>query len=116
MVYSSGNFSRIKYTITLKRVGTTIMDTVLIPGVGLSFLSFFYIFLPTDSGDRLSYVTTMLLTMVMFLVILTSFLPIATTTTRIELMFLILTMMLILATFFVLVIQWLEVRRQKQRK
>ena len=45
--------------------------TVIVPGVAVSLLSLLYIFIPKGEGERLPYLSTIILTEIMFLVMLT---------------------------------------------
>ena len=71
MEWTSGNFMELTYVVMMQRKGSTITVTVVAPGVVISLLGLFYIFLPRGSGERVPYLSTVILTDVMFLVMLT---------------------------------------------
>lgn len=60
-----------KYTIYIKREGGTMLVGMIIPGILVAFLGSLYYLLPRGSGDRVSYLATILLTEIMFLVMIT---------------------------------------------
>lgn len=53
------------------------MAAVIVPGMLVTFLGLNYWFLPLDADQRQSFLVTILLTDVMFLTMLTTFVPIA---------------------------------------
>ena len=67
----------VQMEVWIKREPATIQTGVISPGILISFLSLLYVFLPRDDNRRIGYLTTILLTMVMFLVMMTNFVPIA---------------------------------------
>ena len=70
-------FSMVTSKIHLKRRANTVSMGVISPGIAISCLSMLYILIPRDSGARISYLTTVLLTMVQFLRMITGFVPVA---------------------------------------
>ena len=64
-------FSEIVYTVTIKRTGNTILITIMIPGVCVCFLGLLYFSMPRGHGQRIPYLSTVILTQIMFLVMLT---------------------------------------------
>jgi hypothetical protein len=60
----------------------------IIPGVLVAFLGSLYYLLPIGTGERVSYLATILLTEIMFLVMITEFVPQSKIVPAIALMFL----------------------------
>ncbi len=106
LYYEVGAFSNVEFQIKIKRVGNTILNTVLVPGLALCYTCFLYVLIPLSSGERVAFLTTLLLTMVMFLVILNQFIPIARQAAKIELVFLTLTIVLSYMVVQVIIIDW----------
>ena len=48
---------------------------LIVPGVLITFLGICYMFIPIATGERSGFLATIILTMVMFLVMLTTFVP-----------------------------------------
>ena len=67
----AGHFSEIEYRVTIKRTGNTILCTIIIPGVVVCLLGLLYKLMPRGSGERVPYLSTVILTEIMFLVMLT---------------------------------------------
>ncbi len=88
--YESGSFSVANYELFIVRTGSTLLITVLIPGVSITLLSMMYFYIPLGGGERVPYLSTILLTSVMFLVMLTQFIPLARDVPLFEMMFLLL--------------------------
>jgi hypothetical protein len=65
------------------------MIAVLIPAVMVTFFGINYWFLPLADGQRSGFLVTIVLTMVMFLVILESFVPLSSELPKIAVLFLI---------------------------
>jgi hypothetical protein len=77
---------------------------ILIPGALISFLGHLYYFLPRGDGSRLSYLTTVLLTEIMFLVMITTLVPLSKITPEVGWLFLAYTIILSLLTVVALFI------------
>lgn len=60
-----------KYEIEIQREGGTMLVGLIIPGILVAFLGSLYYLLPRGSGERVSYLATILLTEIMFLVMIT---------------------------------------------
>ena len=73
-----GNYYDGAYLIVeVKREPSTLETGVIIPAITISFLSLMYIFIQREDAQREEYLTTVLLTEVMFLVMMTEFVPTA---------------------------------------
>lgn len=92
-----GKYSIAKFGIIIKREGNTITLTIIIPGYLIALMSMLYIFLPRGGkGMRIYYLSNILLTSTMFLIIFTEFVPITNETPRVAAIFFMLTMSLCL--------------------
>jgi hypothetical protein len=81
---------------------------VLIPGALITFLGLLYILLPKGTGERTGYLATVLLTEIMFLVMITSFVPMAKQVPVIGWLFLGYTVLLAILTVAVLCLERLQ--------
>lgn len=70
-----GNFSAVVYTLTLTRKPTYFMFYLSPPVIVLVLLSLLSFFIPTESGERIGFVTTILLALMVFLNIMPEYLP-----------------------------------------
>ena len=77
---------------------------MIIPGVLVAFLGSLYYLLPRGTGERISYLATILLTEIMFLVMVTQVVPQTKDIPGIALLFLEQTAMLALIMIVVLII------------
>jgi hypothetical protein len=75
----------------------------IIPGILVSFLGSLYYLLPRGTGERVSYLATILLTEIMFLVMITQFVPQSRIVPETAFMFLKMTIILIVTTVVVLI-------------
>ena len=75
--YSSGDYYVVHHNFKIRREGATVTITVLIPGMSICFLGLLYVLLPRGDGGRVPYLATIMLTEIMFLVMMTQFVPIA---------------------------------------
>lgn len=78
------------------------MIAVIIPGVLVTFFGVNYWFLPVGDGQRSGFLVTVVLTEVMFLVMLTSFVPLSTEIPRVATLFLVYTAFLTVMSALVL--------------
>jgi hypothetical protein len=104
--YKSGNYSTVVYLLYIKRQGQTIERTIIFPAIVVSFLSFLYYFLPIGTAERTNFLSTLLLTIIMFLVMLTAFVPHSKNTSGIVDILFILTIMIFIVIMIVLVLDW----------
>ena len=74
--YSSGTFQTVNYEIEIERTGTTVTVTIIIPGVIVTALALLYIALPINDNQRLPYLNMVLLSVIMFLVMMSEVLPV----------------------------------------
>ena len=72
-----GDFSEAVFSFRMSRFGGTIAVTVIIPGVVVCLLGLLYYFMPRGNGERVPYLSTVILTEIMFLVMLTQFVPLS---------------------------------------
>ena len=63
--------------MNLIRKGGTVLIAVMIPGSLITLLGLVYILLEKGTGERVSFLATILLTEVMFLVMITNFVPLS---------------------------------------
>ena len=73
--YINQTFGVVEYHVHFKRVPTTLEKGVIVPGIAIAFLALLYIFMKKESGLRLTYLTTILLNVVLFLQMMTGFMP-----------------------------------------
>ena len=86
----------------MKRNGGTILIAVIIPGALITFLGILYYLIPRGKGERTGYLSTVLLTEIMFLVMITSFVPLSKRVPLIGWLFLGYTILLAILTIAVL--------------
>jgi hypothetical protein len=106
MSYSSGDYTRVVFYFNIERQGMTIEKTVILPALFVACLAFFYYFIPIGTGDRTNFLATILLTIIMFLVMLTTFVPVSKSTSGIVDMFFNLTIILFALIIVVLFMDW----------
>ena len=80
--------------------------TVIAPGLAIAYMSLLYLFLPKGGGERVPYLSTIILTVVMFLVMLTNFVPLSRDLPMLETLFLGLTILLVVMTIPIVVLEW----------
>lgn len=81
---------------------------MIIPGVFVAFLGSLYYFLPRGSGERTSFLSTILLTEIMFLVMVTQVVPQTKNIPAIAILFLEETIMLSFLMIFVLLMDKIQ--------
>jgi hypothetical protein len=64
-----------RFVIVIKRNGGTMSVGMIIPGILVAFLGSLYYLIPRGTGERISYLATILLTEIMFLVMVTQVVP-----------------------------------------
>lgn len=69
------DFSEVVYTLKMSRKPLYHLFYLTIPSIMLMFLTLPSFFIPVESGERIGFVTTMLLAMTVFLLLIPSFLP-----------------------------------------
>ena len=77
---------------------------LIIPGILVAFLGSLYYLLPRGTGERVSYLATILLTEIMFLVMITQVVPQTKIVPATAYMFLKQTILLIIITVIILII------------
>ena len=70
------NFSEVVYTLEMKRKSLYYMFYLAIPSVTLTVVALSSFLIHVDSGERIGFVTTILLAMTVFLLVIPSFLPV----------------------------------------
>ena len=105
--FSSGTYTHVIFRLYIQRQGNTIERTIIFPALFVSFLAFLYFFLPIGSGERINFLATLLLTVIMFLVMITTFIPLSKNTSGIVDMLFILTILLFVIITIVLIIDWI---------
>ncbi|XP_078353787.1 neuronal acetylcholine receptor subunit alpha-5-like [Oculina patagonica] len=69
------DFSEVVYTLKMSRKPLYYLFYLTIPSIMLMFLTLTSFLIPVESGERIGFVTTMLLAMSVFLLLIPSFLP-----------------------------------------
>ena len=100
----TGVYYRLVYLIEIKRSGNTMMFAILIPGALIAFLGNLYYLLPRGNGERIQYLSSVLLTEIMFLVMITTIVPMAKTIPECGALFLAYTIELSIITVIALLI------------
>ena len=70
------NFSEAVYTLQMKRKSLYYMFYLIIPSVTLTILALSSFLIHVESGERIGFVTTILLAMTVFLLVIPSYLPV----------------------------------------
>ncbi|KAL9951243.1 hypothetical protein ACROYT_G043869 [Oculina patagonica] len=70
------NFSEVVYTLQMKRKSLYYMFYLAIPSVTLTVLALSSFLIHVESGERIGFVTTILLAMIVFLLVIPSYLPV----------------------------------------
>lgn len=70
------NFSEVVYTLQMKRKSLYYMFYLTIPSVTLTILALSSFLIHVESGERIGFVTTILLAMTVFLLVIPSYLPV----------------------------------------
>ena len=73
----TGTFSDVTFSFRMVRSGHTMIVTVVLPGIIICLMGLLYIKMPRGGGDRINYLMIVLLTEIMFLVMLTAFVPVS---------------------------------------
>jgi Neurotransmitter-gated ion-channel transmembrane region len=102
LVQSQGTFRYKRFIVKIKREGGTMLVGMIVPGVLVAFLGSLYYLLPRGSGERISFLNTIILTEIMFLVMVTQVVPQTKNIPSIAILFLEETMMLSFLMIFVL--------------
>ena len=102
-------------SMKVKREPSTLEAGVIAPGITISFLSLLYIFIQRDNTQRQGYLTTVLLTEVMFLVMMTNFVPTARENPSFQFLFFNLALVQFCCIVFSVFIMWLT-RMSKKGK
>ena len=108
MEYDTGEYTRVIFTYIIQRQGTTIEKTVIYPAFLVAFLAFLYYLLPIGTGERTNFLATLMLTIIMFLVMLTTFVPVSKSTSGIIDIFFTLTIIMFIVIIIVLIMDWLH--------
>lgn len=68
-------YSDITYEITLRRLPLFYTVNIIFPVVGISFLTIFVFYLPSDSGEKISLSISILVSLTVFFMLLTEIIP-----------------------------------------
>lgn len=104
-VQPSGNYTRFQYSMTLQRKGGTVLVAVMIPGALITFLGLVYVLLDKGTGERTAFLSTILLTEVMFLVMITNLVPLSHNVPYLGWLFLAYVIQLTFMTLVIIVIE-----------
>ena len=86
---------------------------MIIPGILVAFLGSLYYLIPRGTGERISYLATILLTEIMFLVMVTQVVPQTKDIPGIAMLFLEMTAMLALVMVMVLIIDKIQIAHDR---
>ncbi|XP_025095678.1 LOW QUALITY PROTEIN: neuronal acetylcholine receptor subunit beta-3-like [Pomacea canaliculata] len=100
LILNGANFPILVYEVTLKRRPSLLVLTVLMPVLLLAFINVFVFSIPSESGERLSYAITTLLSVGVFMSFILSSMPSSTET--VSIMVIDMSVLLILSAFYVL--------------
>ncbi|KAK6054248.1 Neurotransmitter-gated ion-channel transmembrane region [Cooperia oncophora] len=96
--------SRIEFQVRIRRKTLFYTTVLIIPTVLMTFLSMAVFFLPTDSGEKMTLTTYVLLSIVVFLLLVSKILPPTSSTIPLMAKYLLLTFVLNVITILVTVI------------
>ncbi|XGW24628.1 hypothetical protein V3C99_006227 [Haemonchus contortus] len=96
--------SRIEFQVRIRRKTLFYTTVLIIPTVLMTFISMTVFFLPTDSGERMTLTTYVLLSIVVFLLLVSKILPPTSSTIPLMAKYLLLTFVLNVITILVTVI------------
>uniref|UniRef100_A0A914Y9Z3 Neurotransmitter-gated ion-channel transmembrane domain-containing protein n=1 Tax=Panagrolaimus superbus TaxID=310955 RepID=A0A914Y9Z3_9BILA len=96
--------SRIEFQLTIRRKTLFYTVVLIIPTVLMAFLSMAVFFLPTDSGEKMTLTISVLLSIVVFLLLVSKILPPTSSTIPLMAKYLLLTFVLNVITIMVTVI------------
>ncbi|KJH42674.1 Cation transporter family protein [Dictyocaulus viviparus] len=96
--------SRIEFQIRIRRKTLFYTIVLIIPTVLMAFISMAVFFLPTDSGEKMTLTTSVLLSIVVFLLLVSKILPPTSSTIPLMAKYLLLTFVLNVITILVTVI------------
>ena len=106
--YNNQTAPGLEVQIRVQREPSTMETGVIVPGVAISFLSLLYVLIKRDDNSRVGYLTTILLTQVMFLTMITRFVPTARANPAFQELFLSLAMIIFACIFISVIIGWLS--------
>lgn len=75
LIYSVGLISDIFFNITLRRKTLFYTVNLIVPCVGISYLSVLVFYLPADSGEKIALCITILLSQTMFFLLISEIIP-----------------------------------------
>ena len=102
-----------RFTIQIHRNGGTMLVGMIIPGVLVAFLGTLYYLLPRGTGERISYLASILLTEIMFIVMVTQVVPLTKDIPGIALLFLYQTIMLAIVMIIVVSMDKIQTRQDR---
>ena len=74
---SYGLQQTIQYSIIIKRNANVMIVALIMPGILITFFGVCYWFIPIGTGERSNFLATIILTLVMFLVMITGYVPLS---------------------------------------
>ncbi|ESO97387.1 hypothetical protein LOTGIDRAFT_54380, partial [Lottia gigantea] len=99
------NHDKVRVHLTMKRKSTSLVLSILLPVILLAFLNVFVFLLPTESGEKLSFAVTVLLSQAVFLSFISSMMP--QTSDSISGLSIYIATQLVLSTLYVLLTCWI---------
>ena len=102
LVQKQGTYKYKRFIVNIRRDGGTMLVGMIIPGVLVALLGSLYYLLPRGDGTRISFLNTIILTEIMFLVMVTQVVPQTKDIPAVAILFLEETMMLSFLMIFVL--------------
>jgi len=105
---SQGTFKYKRFIVHIKREGGTMLVGMIVPGQLVALLGSLYYLLPRGNGSRVSYLATIMLTEIMFLVMVTQVVPQYKNIPAIAILFLEETIMLSFLMIFVLLMDKIQ--------
>ena len=97
-------YQDITFNIIIRRKPGYFSQNIILPAFTTSSLMVLALFIPWNSGERISFATTVMLTMTVYLLILSEHLPQTNTNPLMSIMFIGLTMLAFIGLFFTIVI------------
>ena len=101
-------FQDITFKLILKRKSSYYDQNLVIPAVSTASLMIFTMFIPWDSGERISYATTIMLSIVVFLLILSDHLPKTNNRPLLSTLFITLVLYSLIGLFFTIIVSFIR--------
>lgn len=104
--YYGRKYQVAEYIFTIRRNGKTSVNVMFIPGMMISIQSFNTFFIKIEAPLRIQFATATLLTLIMFLIMITKFIPITSEDPLMELLFLRLVSSVFMIEVFIILQQY----------